>query len=153
MSSFLSLLVRQPRVYKILSWATALLYFYLFVSLLFFPDPFIKDMGLIGSETTFILARRVSMLMLGFSALAMLGASAPHSVARQALVLAISINMAGFAIMSIYEYVQGTVNASLLQAAAIEMFLAVAYFLFWLVGRCRLQEGRNKRDSFLSTSI
>ncbi|MBN2118894.1 MAG: hypothetical protein JW730_20160 [Anaerolineales bacterium] len=144
MSSRLSFLIEQPLAYKILSWATALLYFYLFVSLLFFPDSFIRDMGLTGSETTFILARRVSMLMLGFSALAMLGASAPHSVARQALVLAISINMTGFATMSVYEYVRGTVNNSILQAATIETFLAVAYFLFWLAGRCRSQESHNE---------
>jgi hypothetical protein len=122
-------------VYKVLSYATALLYFYLFYSLLFAPESFVRDMGLAGSETTFILARRAAMLMLGFAVLAFFGAGSAASAARRVITLAICVNMAGFATMSLVEYFRGTVNSSILQAAAIEIFLAVAYFLVWLAGK------------------
>jgi hypothetical protein len=134
MSTFLSFF-GNPVVYKILSYATALLYFYLFVTLLFSPASFLAGVGLAGSESAFILARRAAMLMLGFAVLAFFGAGVPASAARQALTLAICVNMAGFATMSLVEYFRGTVNSSILQAAAIEAFLAVAYFLIWLAGR------------------
>ena len=131
----LSFLVKNPLIFKVLAYATGLLYIYLFVMLLFFPSSFLQDLGLTGSEMTFTLARRASMLMLGFAVLSISGGNAPPSAARQALILAISINMAGFAVMGTYEYFRGTVNSSILQAAAIETTLAVAYFLLWLAGK------------------
>lgn len=128
-------IIEKQKTYQIVSILTAGLYFYLFASLLFSPGPFLTDFGIEATVPAEFLARRVAMLMLGFAVLAFLGRKMPHSLARQVMALAISVNMAGFAVMGLIEYGQGVIGAEILAAAAIESFVAVAYFLFWLADR------------------
>jgi hypothetical protein len=128
-------IIEKRNTYQIMSILTAGLYFYLFVSLLFSPDPFLNDFGVEATAPAEFLARRVAMLMLGFAVLAFFGRKMSHSLARRAMALAIGVNMAGFAVMGLIEFAQGVVGAEILTAAAIESFVAVAYFLIWLADR------------------
>lgn len=75
------------------------------------------------------------MLMLGFATLSFNGRNAPHSVARQAITLAIGISMAGLAFLSYFEYWRGFANKGILPPCIIESILAITYFLLWLSGR------------------
>jgi hypothetical protein len=128
-------IIEKQNTYQIVSCLTAALYLYLFVSLLFSPGSFLNDFGVEATAPAEFLARRVAMLMLGFAVLAFLGMKMPHSPARQAMTLAIAVNMTGFAVMGLIEFGQGVMGVEILAAAAIESFVAVAYFLFWLAGR------------------
>jgi hypothetical protein len=128
-------IIQKQNTYQIVSNLTAALYFYLFVMLLFFPGSFLNDIGIKTTESAEFLARRAAMLMLGFAVLVFFGRKMYHSSARQVTALAISVNMAGFALMGLFEFGRGFVNAGILTAVTIESILAVSYFLFWLAAR------------------
>jgi hypothetical protein len=128
-------IIEKQNTYQIVSYLTSALYFYLFVMLLFFPSSFLNDIGIKTTESADFLARRAAMLMLGFAILAFFGRKTSISPARQVMALAISVNMAGFALMGLFEFWRGFVNAGILTAVTIESFVAVAYFLFWLAAR------------------
>ncbi|MFZ6026196.1 MAG: hypothetical protein ACOYYS_00655 [Chloroflexota bacterium] len=135
MTARLSFFTQEPNTYKALSCGTALLYFSLFLQLMFCPGALLDEFGIARSASALALVRRTSMLMLGFSIASFLGRNVPPSQARQAMLLAISANMGGFAVMSVFGVLHGYTNASFLQAAAIETILAIVYFLFWLASR------------------
>jgi hypothetical protein len=126
---------KNKNTFKFLSYATALLYFTLFLMLLVFPNYFLNDVGLNSSDSAHFLSRRASMLMLGFSVLSFFGRNAPHSTARQAIVLSIAVSMAGLATLGIFEFARGFVSAAILQPVSVESILAIAYLLFWLASR------------------
>jgi hypothetical protein len=128
-------IIEKQNTYQIMSCLTAALYFYLFVMLLFFPGPFLNDLGIQTTESADFLARRAAMLMLGFAVLVFFGRKVSDSMARQVMAIAISINMAGFAVMGLVEFGRGFANAGILAAVIIESILAVSYFLFWLAAR------------------
>jgi hypothetical protein len=128
-------IIEKQNTYQIVSYLTAALYFYLFVMLLFFPGSFLNDIGIKTTESAEFLARRAAMLMLGFAVLVFFGRKMYHSPARQVMALAISVNMAGFALMGLFEFGRGFVNAGILTAVTIESILAVSYFLFWFAAR------------------
>lgn len=121
--------------FKIMSMLTSALYFYLFIVLLLFPDSLCKDFGIIGNETVYFLARRASMLMLGFSVLLFLCRNTPPSVVRQAVAFSVSLNMAGFAILGSFELIRGFVKTSILGAISIEVLVAAIYFSFLISDR------------------
>jgi len=128
-------IIKKQNIYQIVSYLTAALYFYLFVMLLFFPGSFLNDIGIKTTESAEFLARRAAMLMLGFAVLAFFGRKTSFSPARQVMALAISVNMAGFALMGLFEFWRGFVNAGILTAVTIESILAASYFLFWLTAK------------------
>lgn len=128
-------IIEKQNTYQIMSYLTAALYFYLFVMLLFFPGSFLNDLGIQSTASADFLARRAAMLMLGFAVLAFLGRKVSDSMARQVMAIAISINMAGFAVMGLVEFGRGFANTGILTAVIIESILAVSYFLFWLAAR------------------
>lgn len=128
-------IIEKQNSYQILSYLTAGLYFYLFVMLLFFPGSFLNDLGIQSTASADFLARRAAMLMLGFAVLVFLGRKVSDSMARQVMAIAISINMAGFAVMGLVEFGRGFTNTGILTAVIIESILAVSYFLFWLAAR------------------
>jgi len=113
--------------YKIVSIATSALFIYLFVQLLFMPDSFIKDLGLQPSEAGPILGRRVSMFMLGISVLMFGARNLPHSKARQVICMATGITLFGLSCMGSYEFIKGTVNASIFIAIICETILWVSF--------------------------
>jgi hypothetical protein len=120
--------------YAVVMWTAACLYLALFVMLLCFPERFLEDAGVAGNESAFFLSRRAAMLMLGFSALSFQARKASHSVARQGILLSISVSMAGFAVLGSVEYWRGFANAGILKPVAVESALATTTFLLWLVG-------------------
>jgi hypothetical protein len=128
-------IIEKQNTYQIMSYLTAALYFYLFVMLLFFPGSFLNELGIQSTESADFLARRAAMLMLGFAILVFFGRKVSDSMARQVMAIAISINMAGFAVMGLVELGRGFANAEILTAVIIESILAVSYFLFWLAAR------------------
>ena len=128
-------LIEKQNTYQIVSWLTAALYSYLFVMLLFSPGSFLKEIGIETTASADFLARRAAMLMLGFAVLAFFGRKISYSPARQVMALAVSANMAGFAVMGLVEFGRGFANSGILTAVTIESILAVAYFLFWLAAR------------------
>ena len=114
--------------FKVMGMVTSALYFYLFISLLLFPESILGDFGIIGNESVYVLARRASMLMLGFCCLLFLSRNTPPSVVRQAISFSIGLNMAGFALMSSFELVRGFAEMSVLCAIVIEVLVATIYF-------------------------
>jgi hypothetical protein len=131
--------LRNLNKFKIVSVLTSALYFYLFVSLLLFPESVFKDFGVVGNETVYFLARRASTLMLGFSVLLFLVRNTPLSTVRQAIAFSISLNMAGFALLGSFELIRGFVGTSILNAIVIEVLVAVIYFSFGLSDKRFLQ--------------
>ena len=128
-------LSRKQSTYRILSYASALLYLYLFSLLLFAPQSFLRDIGIAGNGAAYFLARRASMLMLGFAILTFSGRNAPCSPARQAITLSVALSMAGMAGLSFFEYFRGFANGGILPAGAVETILACVYGLLWLANR------------------
>ena len=125
-------ILRNAKTYRVVSYITTALYLYLFVFLLSDPHSFLQSVGIEGTESAYFLARRASMLMLGFAIVSFFGRNAPSSVARQAITLSIAISMAGLCGMSSFEYARGFANAGILTPAIVESVLAVMYFLLWL---------------------
>lgn len=125
-------ILRGEKTYRVMSYITVSLYVYLFVSLLFDPHSFLQSVGVEGTESAYFLARRASMLMLGFAIVSFFGRNAPNSIARQAIVLSIAISMAGLCCMSSFEYARGFSSSGILTPAIVELVLAVVYFLLWL---------------------
>lgn len=128
-------IIEKQNTYQMMSYLTTALYFYLFVMLLFFPGSFLNELGIESTASADFLARRAAMLMLGFAVLVFLGRKVSDSMARQVMAIAISINMAGFAVMGLVEFGRGFANTGILTAVIIESILAVSYFLFWLAAR------------------
>ncbi|HNX96563.1 MAG TPA: hypothetical protein PKK12_02690 [Candidatus Aminicenantes bacterium] len=125
----------RTRTYQTLTTLTALLYLYLFATLFFTPQSFLDGLGIAGTAATAFLSRRCAMLMLGFATLLLAGRKAPPSAARQAIVLAVGVCMAGFALTGIAGYLSGTAKADFLLAAAVESVLAASFFMLWFATR------------------
>jgi hypothetical protein len=121
--------------FKIVCIVTSALFAYLFFVLLFNSDSFINSIGLNSNETTFILARRTSIFMLGISILLFGAKNLPHSKARQTICLSAGITLIGLAVMSCYELIKGTVNSSMLQAFIIETTLGIIFGLIFILNR------------------
>ena len=117
------------KAFKILSILTSLLYFYLFYTLLFNPQGLCADFGLEGNEVVYFLAKRASMLMLGFGVLLLLGINLKEAKSRAVVAVSVAVCMLGFATMSGYEYFRGFVNAGILPAFVIEIILGLAFLV------------------------
>jgi hypothetical protein len=64
---------------------------FLFVHLLFFPYRFLDDLGMAKGEPAVFVLRRAAMLMVGCSVLSFVRRKAPNSMARQGIILSISL--------------------------------------------------------------
>lgn len=126
--------------FKTASILTSALYFYLFIILLLFPESLCEDFGIEGNETFYFLARRASMLMLGFSTLLFLVRNTIPSVSRQVIAFSVSLNMVGFALMGTFELVRGFLEISILQVITIELLVSVIFFFLFLSDRHQLQK-------------
>lgn len=126
--------------FKVMSVITSALYFYLFITLLLFPESLCKGFGIVGNESVYFIARRASMLMLGFSVLLFLLRNMNRSIVRQAVAFSISLNMAGFALLGTFELIRGFVETSILSAILIEILVAVVYFSFLASDRRQLSK-------------
>lgn len=121
--------------FKIVSVITAVIFAYLFLTLLLNSEAFINDLGLQASEPALILARRASIFMLGVSILMIGSINLPNSKARQIICLATGITMFGLSCMGTYELIKGTVNTSMLTAIIIETILWISFGIIFFTNR------------------
>jgi hypothetical protein len=121
--------------FKIVSAITAVIFAYLFLTLLLDSETFIIDLGLQSSEPALILARRASIFMLGISVLMIGSINLPNSKARQIICLATGITMFGLSCTGTYELIKGTVNTSMLTAIIIETTLWVSFGIIFFTNR------------------
>jgi hypothetical protein len=132
--------IKNLNKFKVTSILTSLLYFYLFISLLFFPESLCKELGITENDASLFFVKRASALMLGFSVLVFLVRNAIPSVIRQAISFSVAVNMFGFAISSIFGLIHGTVGTTFLFGAIAEIFLTVVFLTFLISDRRLLKK-------------
>ncbi len=135
--------LRHLNYFKIMSLLVSALYFYLFYLLLLTPQSLCESFGVTCGETAYFIARRASMLMLGFAILAFLLRNTPRSTVRQAIAATIGVNMAGLASLGVYEMVRGFVETSILGIVVIELVIAVTFFSFLITDRLGLKKSNS----------
>ena len=118
-------------LFRWLSLLTGLLYLSLFYQLLFTPEQILQSFG-IGAEPHIIyLARRISVLMLGFSVLVLLACNLRSSKARAVIATAVAVNMAGFACNSFWGAALGILTDRAIPfIGGIETVIAIFYAVF-----------------------
>jgi len=118
-------------LFRWLSLLTGLLYLSLFYQLLFTPEQILQSFG-IGAEPHIIyLARRISVLMLGFSVLVLLACNLRSSKARAVIATAVAVNMAGFACNSFWGAALGILfDRAIPFIGGIETVIAIFYAVF-----------------------
>jgi len=118
-------------LFRWLSLLTGLLYLSLFYQLLFTPEQILQSFG-IGAEPHIIyLARRISVLMLGFSVLVLLACNLRSSKARAVIATAVAVNMAGFACNSFWGAALGIlIDRAIPFIGGIETVIAIFYAVF-----------------------
>lgn len=121
----------KTRLFTCLSLLTGLLYLWLFYQLLFTPVEMLKSFGLTAEPHAIYLAKRISVLMLGFAVLLLLGLRLKPSAARAVIAAAVAINMAGFALNSFLGAANGIlIDPAIPLIGGIESFVALAYGFF-----------------------
>lgn len=121
----------RPNLFRWLSLPAGLLYLWLFYQLLFTPAQMLQSFGVGADPHTVFLAQRISVLMLGFSVLLLFSLGLPSSKARAVIAAAVSVNMAGFAINSLWGATHGALTDSAIPViGGIEAFIAVGYGYF-----------------------
>lgn len=121
----------KTRLFTCLSLLTGLLYLWLFYQLLFTPVEMLKSFGLAAEPHAFYLAKRISVLMLGFAVLLMLGSRLKPSAARAVIAAAVATNMAGFALNSFFGAANGILtDPAIPLIGGIESFVALSYGFF-----------------------
>lgn len=118
---------RQSALFHWTCLATAALYGFLFVQLMWFPAAMFTDLGVVCTPGVCLVARRASMLMLGFAVLCLLARKLPSSPGRAVVSAAVCVNMAGFAFMSGLEFARGALGRGILPVMAIEAIVAIAF--------------------------
>lgn len=121
--------------YKIVCIVTSVLFVYLAIQLLFMPDSFVQDLGLQPSLTATVLARRAAMFMLGVSVLMFASRNLHPAKARQIICMATGITLFGLSFMGSYEFIRGTVNASIFVAIITETILWISFGIIILKNR------------------
>lgn len=125
----------NPKYYKVLSWASAILFALLFVTLLLVPRAVLDGTGLVASAWTDFLCRRAGVIVLGLGVLSFVSRNAPPTATRQGIVLGVGTSLGGLAVLGSVEVARGFASPGLLPAVAVETLFALAYVLAWLGGR------------------
>ena len=113
--------------FKGLSIITALICACLFFTLLLNSDLLLNSWGLQSSVTTYFLAKKASIFMLGISVLMFCSKDFAPSKPSQIICLATGITMLGLACMGSYELIMRNVNSSILTAIIIETTLGASF--------------------------
>jgi hypothetical protein len=113
--------------FKVISYLGAALYTYLGVSLMFFPDAFLADLGVSCTEPIYFVARRVAVLMFSFALLLVLARNAERSWLRLGVASTIALNMAGFACTGIHAFAAGVVGKSIFVSVIIESVFVLLF--------------------------
>ena len=120
-----------PALLLCLSLLTGLLYLWLFYQLLFTPVEMLKGFGVAADPHAIYLAKRISVLMLGFAVLLLLGLRLNPSAARAVIAAAVATNMAGFALNSFLGAAHGILtDPAIPLIGGIESFVALSYGFF-----------------------
>ena len=124
----------KAQLFKWFSVLTGLLYFWLFYQLLFTPAEMLRSFGVVADPHMLFLAKRISVLMLGFAALLFLGFRLPPSPGRAVISVAVAVNMAGFAINSFWGASHGVLtDPSIPVIGGIETFISLFYAVYALL--------------------
>ena len=126
--------------FKILSLSTAVIFTFLFFTLLFNTESFLIDLGLQANDSSLIITRRASMFMLGVSILMYGSINIVNSKAIQVISLATAISMFGLSCLGIYELNKGSVNKSILIAIIIETILWISFTFIFITKREKATE-------------
>ena len=132
----------ESRLASLFRWAclaTAALYGFLFVQLMWFPEAMLSDLGVVCTPGVCLVARRASMLMLGFAVLSALASRLAASPGRATISAAICVNMGGFAFMSGLEFARGALGSGILPIMAIETIVALAFAIATIADLRRLR--------------
>lgn len=118
----------KKHIFKSLSLLTGLLYLWLFYQLLFTPAQMLRSFNVDADVHTIHLAQRISALMLGFAVLIFLALPLQKSRARAIIAAAVTVNMAGFAINSLWGAAHGLLTDGAIPViGGIETCIALAY--------------------------
>ena len=132
--------------FKWLSLLTGLLYLWLFYQLLFTPAEILRGFGVGAEPHVVFLAQRISVLMLGFAVLLLLSLRLRPSTARAVIAVAVSVNMAGFAINSFWGAAHGNLTDNAIPViGSIEAFIAAGYGFFAVTDLLKLKGCVNDR--------
>lgn len=130
---------RKPRLFLWASLLAGSLYLFLFYQLLFTPVEMLAGFGVAGEAHTVFLARRISVLMLGFAVLLFLSCRLESSFARVAIASAVAVNMAGFAVNSFYGVAGGLLGRDLIVVGLVESVVAGVFGAFAVCDLLRLR--------------
>ena len=119
--------------FKVVSLLGAALFLWLFYSLLFSPGSVCDGFGIERSEALFVIARRASVLMLGFAVLLFLVRDVPPSPARRSIAAAVAVTFAGLAILGSYEIFRGAMKSSVWRVVATEVAFAASFVTLWVL--------------------
>lgn len=131
---------RKPRLYLWASLLAGSLYLFLFYQLLFTPVEMLAGFGVSGEAHTVFLARRISVLMLGFAVLLFLSCRLESSFARVAIASAVAVNMAGFAASSVCGVAGGLLGRDLIVVGLVEGLVACVFGAFAVGDLLRLRQ-------------
>lgn len=124
----------MDRIFKITCYLSGLLFFYLVYLLFFNVEPFLIGIGLSVCNSAIFLAKRASMLMLGFALLSIFCSKITETTLRVYASIVLSVVWMGLASMSAYETFSGNINAGLIPAMIIETLFGVSFALMLMVG-------------------
>lgn len=139
----------KTRLFSCLSLLAGLLYLWLFYQMLFTPAEILKGFGLAAEPHLVFLAKRISVSMLGFAVLLLLGLRLKPSAARAVIATAVAVNMAGFALNSFWGAAQGILtDPAIPLVGGVETVVALAFgFLGFVDFRAaRLPAGSRTAD-------
>ena len=123
------------KAYRILNVITSILFAYLFSLLMFSPQSFIEDVGLVPDTASLVIIRRAAIFMLGLVVLLFSSQKLKPGKELQLISLATAVTLCGLATMGIYEFTKGSVNASIIQAIVIESILGLSYIVVFMANR------------------
>lgn len=83
--------------------------------------------GLEGSPSADVMSRRAGMLFLGLGTILWRLRDLTEGTARAGLAIGVSVLMAGFVILGIYEYARGSVGPGILLAVAVEVIVGTLF--------------------------
>lgn len=115
------------KFYKASCIITALLFIFLFYTLQFEPSKLCSDLGLEGNEVSYFLAKRASILMLGFGVLLLLAVNIEEKKGRFVISTSVAVCMLGLAFMSGYEFFRGFVNNGIIPPLVIETLIGLIF--------------------------
>jgi hypothetical protein len=122
-------------LFKISSILISILFVGLFIQFFFISNYLIELLGLQPTIASVFVARRISVVMLSIGVLMFGSRNLPHSRARQMICLFISFTLFGLLCMGSYEFINGTVNSSILVSVFVETAFCVLFGSIYIMNK------------------